>query len=163
MSEPTRVQSENTASSGLLSELVRLQAEFQNRVTDELLQYLRRLHGAVAPAVPGTVLKRDEGLTVSASGRPGERVILQLELENLQRVHCLVSAAPTPLVSEAGTVWYPQLDLASCTKLVAPDEVAILSLALELPMELPIGVYRGAVQLHGFRSAAVPVAVQVNT
>ena len=37
-------------------ELMRLQTEFQARLAEETLRYLRRLQGAAAPAAPGTVV-----------------------------------------------------------------------------------------------------------
>ncbi len=47
----------NGAAGSPFSELLHLQTDFYTRLADETLRYLRRLQGAAAPAVPGTVLK----------------------------------------------------------------------------------------------------------
>ncbi|HET7230953.1 MAG TPA: hypothetical protein VFJ16_13165, partial [Longimicrobium sp.] len=147
--------------SGPLSELFRLQTEFQARLADETLRYLRRLQGTLAPAAPGTVLAPGPGDGLRAAGASGGSVALVLELENLQRVHCVVSPQLTPLVSAEGATWFPAVEMAS-PRLVAPGETASLTLALSLPDTLPPGRYRGALMLQGFHDGAVAVEVAVS-
>jgi hypothetical protein len=149
------------APTGPLSELFRLQTEFQARLADETLRYLRRLQGTLGPAAPGTVLAPGPGDGLRADGAPGGSVTLSLELENLQRVHCVASPQLTPLVSAEGATWFPAVE-STAHRLVAPGETAALTLALPLPEALPPGRYRGALVLQGFRDGAVAVEVVVS-
>lgn len=146
--------------SGPLAELFRLQTEFQARLAEETLRYLRRLQGTMAPAAPGTVVAPGTGGALAAAGAPGETVALALEMENLQRVHCVVSPQLTPLVSAEGATWFPAAD-APPHRLLAPGETAAITLPLTLPHVLPPGLYRGALVLQGFRDGALPVQVAV--
>lgn len=146
---------------GPLSELFRLQTEFQARLADETLRYLRRLQGTLGPAAPGTVLAGGDREVLRAAGAPGDTVALSLELENLQRVHCVLTPQLTPLVSAEGATWFPAAEIAA-HRLVAPGETAALTLTLPLPGELPAGRYRGALVLQGFRDGAVAVEVTVS-
>src|SRR4029077_379282 len=122
---------------GPLSELLRLQSEFQARLADETLRYLRRLQGAFAPAAPGTVVRPDGDGELRAAGRPGQRVTLRLEAENRQRVHCLVTPMLTPLVARTGTTWFPAADPSPAATLLAPGEVGGVTVELVLPVALP--------------------------
>ncbi|HEX2093432.1 MAG TPA: hypothetical protein VHG28_13590 [Longimicrobiaceae bacterium] len=149
------------APTGPLSELFHLQTEFQARLAEETLRYLRRLQGTLGPAAPGTVLSPGPGDGLRAAGAPGETVVLSLELENLQRVHCVVSPQLTPLVSTEGATWFPAAETAPY-RLVAPGETTVLTLALPLPGVLPPGCYRGALVLQGFRDGAVAIEVAVS-
>jgi hypothetical protein len=45
--------------------------------------------------------------------------------------------------------------------LLAPDEVATLTIKIPLPDNLPAGAYRGALLLQGFREGAIAVAIAV--
>jgi hypothetical protein len=144
---------------GPLSELLRLQSEFQARLADETLRYLRRLQGAFAPAAPGTVVRPDGDGELRAAGRPGQRVTLRLEAENRQRVHCLVTPMLTPLVARTGTTWFPAADPSPAATLLAPGEVGTVTVELVLPAELPADVYKGALVLQGFREGGVPVTI----
>ncbi len=146
---------------GPFTELLRLQSEFQARLADETLRYLRRLQGAFAPAAPGTVVVPDGDGELRAAGRPGDRVALRLEAENRQRVHCLVTPMLTPLVERTGTTWFPAADPAPTSTLLAPGEVGAVAVDLALPAELPPGIYKGALVLQGFREGGVPVTVEV--
>jgi hypothetical protein len=146
---------------GPFGELLRLQSEFQARLADETLRYLRRLQGAFAPAAPGTVVVPDGDAALTVSGAPGARVTLRLEAENRQRVHCVVTPMLTPLVERGGTTWFPAGDTAPASSLLAPGEVGVVTVELALPADLPPGVYRGALVLQGFRDGGVPVAVEV--
>ena len=75
--------------SGPFADLLRLQTEFQARLGEETIRYLRRLQGALGPASPGTIVLAEK-TPLAAEGVPGGRTELRLELENLQRVHCVV-------------------------------------------------------------------------
>src|SRR5262245_36576701 len=146
---------------GVFGELVRLQTEFQARLAEETLQYLRRLQGAAAPATPGTVLLPDEGTLLRGSGSRGSVVELSLEIENRQRVHCLVSPLLGPLVNPDGVTWFPEVEALPSTALVPPGEARQQRLRVVVPIEIPFATYRGALLLQGFGDGAVPVAIEV--
>ncbi|HEY7422147.1 MAG TPA: hypothetical protein VH541_09050 [Gaiellaceae bacterium] len=146
---------------GVFGELVRLQTEFQARLAEETLQYLRRLQGAAAPATPGTVLLPDEEAVLRGSGSRGSVVELSLEIENRQRVHCLVSPMLGPLVNADGVTWFPEVEAVPSTSLVPPGEARQQRVRVVVPMEIPFATYRGALLLQGFGDGAVPVAVEV--
>lgn len=74
------------AAGGAFAELIRLQTEFQARLAEETLRYLRRLQGAVGPSVPGTVVLADATLQLNATGSPGQSVELRLEVERTASV-----------------------------------------------------------------------------
>lgn len=146
---------------GALSELIRLQAEFQTKLAEETMRYLRRVQGAMAPAAPGTVVMAGGDLSLSADGQPGGRATVRLGVENLQRMHCVVTPQLAPLVSATGTTWFPVTEPASVSRLLAPGESDTLELVIILPDALPAGSYRGALILQGFREGAIPVTVTV--
>jgi hypothetical protein len=146
--------------SGPFADLLRMQTEFQARLGEETMRYLRRLQGALGPASPGTVLLPDTGSELKGDGLPGGRAELRLELENLQRVHCVVTPQITPLVSEAGTIWFAAADLGGF-QILPPGDVRALALGLEIPADLPPDTYRGALVLVGFREGALPLTVRV--
>lgn len=146
--------------SGAFSELFRLQADFQARLAEETLRYMRRLQGAVVPAAPGTVMMPAEGLELRAAAAGGEAV-LALEIENLQRVHCMVTPQLTPLVSAAGVTWFPAAEMATASRLVAPGGVERIEIPVAVPAELPDGEYRGALLLQGFRQSTIPVTFTI--
>ncbi len=149
------------AAGGAFAELIRLQTEFQARLAEETLRYLRRLQGAVGPSVPGTVVLADATLQLNATGSPGQSVELRLEVENRQRVHCVVTPALSPLLDDAGTTWFPAAESSPPALLLAPGEVSSIAVQVELPNELPHRTYRGALLLQGFRHGGVPVAIAV--
>ena len=146
---------------GVFSDLLKLQTEFQARLAEETLTYLRRLQGAAAPASPGTVLVPEAGRQLSASGAPGTTVVLALEIENRQRVHTVVTPMLGPLVSAEGVTWFPAADPSPPSTLVAPGQVRELSLSVPLPAEIRPGTYRGALVLQGFGDGGVAVAIDV--
>ncbi|HEY1365951.1 MAG TPA: hypothetical protein VGF23_02515 [Gaiellaceae bacterium] len=146
---------------GVFGELVRLQTEFQARLAEETLQYLRRLQGAAAPATPGTVLLPDEGTLLRGTGSRGSVVELSLEVENRQRVHCLVSPLLGPLVNPDGVTWFPEVEALPSTALVPPGEARQQRLRVVVPMDIPFATYRGALLLQGFGDGALPVAIEV--
>jgi hypothetical protein len=145
--------------SGPLAELLRLQTQFQARLAEETLTYLRRLQGATAPATPGTVLMPDPNTTLEARGRCGQSVELRVELENRQRVHCMVRPLLGELVSASGVAWQPEAEAEPPTRLVAPGEWVEMVITVALPDALPSGTYRGSLVLLGFRKGALPVSI----
>jgi hypothetical protein len=157
-----RVPNDPAGSPGnALSELVRLQTEFQARLAEETISYLRRLQGAAAPASPGTVVMPDGDEAVQATAQPGGSAQLELEIENRQRVHCMVTPALGQLVAPSGVTWMPAAESTPPSLLVAPEQVATIALAVAVPQELPPDTYRGALVLQGFRQGGIPVAVMV--
>lgn len=149
--------------SGAFAEMFRLQAEFQSRLAEETLRYLRRLQGAVVPSAPGTVVVPAADSALETSGAPGTTAELALEIENLQRVHCLVTPQLTPLVGSSGVTWFPAVESTTASKLVAPSAVQEIRLAFTIPPELPPDDYRGALVLQGFRQNALSVVVHVGS
>jgi hypothetical protein len=147
--------------SGPLAELLRLQSQFQSRLAEETMSYLRSLQGTAAPAAPGTVLVPDPESTLEAKGKPGASVELRLELENRQRVHCMVRPLLGELVSATGIIWQPDAEIQPPSRLVAPGEVTELTIAVRLPAGLPAATYRGSLLLLGFRKGALPVTISV--
>jgi hypothetical protein len=144
-----------------LSELVRLQTEFQARLAEETISYLRRLQGAAAPASPGTVVMPDGDGTLQAAAQPGGSAVLELEIENRQRVHCMVTPALGQLVAPSGVTWMPAAEAKPPSLLVAPEQVVKVAVAVAVPPELPPDTYRGMLVLQGFRENGIPVAIAV--
>jgi hypothetical protein len=160
--DDVRVSNDDSrGAAGVFSDLLKLQTEFQARLAEETLTYLRRLQGAAAPAAPGTVLVPEGGAQLTASGTPGSAVTLALEIENRQRVHTVVTPMLGPLVSAEGVTWFPAADPSPPSTLVAPGQVRALSLAVTLPAEIRPGTYRGALVLQGFGDGGVSVAIEV--
>jgi len=125
------------------------------------MRYLRRLQAAAGPHTPGTVVLPEPGVELRAVGTPGEHTELCIEIENRQRVHCVVTPALTPLVQPSGAVWFPDADPSPPSALLAPGDSTALRIVVALPAELPTGVWRGALLLHGFRGDGLPVQVSV--
>jgi hypothetical protein len=144
------------------ADLLRLQTDFQARLADETFRYLRRLHGTLGPGAPGTVARPTKGLALRAEAPPGGRATLRVELENLQRVHCVVAPHLTALLGAGGVTWIPAADPPLGSRLVAPDAVDTIELTLHVPAELPRGRYRGSLLLAGFTDGAVPVEIVVS-
>jgi hypothetical protein len=146
---------------GSFAELMRIQAEFQGRLAEETLRYLRRMQGLFEPHAPGTVIQPDQPEALLASAAPGGSATWTLEAENRQRVHTVVSPALTPLVSADGTTWVPDADVAPAVGVLAPDETVRVTVVAAVPEHLPAGDYRGLLVLRGLRSGGVPVSVDV--
>lgn len=146
--------------SGEFAQLLQIQTEFYTRLADETLKYLRRIQGAAMPASPGTVMMPG-GSELRASGLPGTAVELKLEVENRQRVHCVVTPMLSPLFETSGVAWFPAVEPVPATILLAPEQIAPLLINVALPAEIPAGIYRGMLQLHGFRDGVVAVAIEV--
>ncbi|HEY6292711.1 MAG TPA: hypothetical protein VI455_14270 [Terriglobia bacterium] len=156
-----RVPNEPGEPKGSFYEFLQLQNDFYGRLAEETMKYLRRLQAAGAPATPGTVLLPDGSVELRGSGTPGASVEFRLEVENRQRVHCMVTPMLSPLVDASGTTWFPAARLQPPSKLLAPEEVGELVIAIPLPADVPAGTYRGALLLQGFREGAIAVAVTV--
>jgi len=148
-------------SGGSLSDLFRLQSEFYARLAEETMRYLRRLQGAAAPVAPGTVLMPNGAAELRVSGGSGAAVELKLEVENRQRVHSIVTPMLSTLVNASGVTWFPAAEPTPASVLLAPGEVATVSLKLPVPDGLPPGAYRGALLLLGFLEGAINVEVTV--
>ncbi len=155
-----RVSSDPSAG-GAFADLVKLQAEFQTRLAEETMRYVRRLWATPGPTVPGTVLVPGRAAALQASGSPGASAELRLELDNRQRVHCVVTPMLSPLVGLSGVTWFPAAEPVPPLALLAPDEVATLAVRIAVPAGLPTGTYRGALVLQGFKNGAIPVTVTI--
>jgi hypothetical protein len=143
------------------SELLKLQSEFQNRIAEETLRYLRRLQGAAAPASPGTVVVPEKERELYSAGSPGDAIETVLEIENRQRVHCMVTPSLSPQVGNSGITWFPDAEISPAAVLLAPDEVAVLRISVTVPANIPAGSYRGALLLQGLSNGAIGFAVDV--
>ncbi len=142
-------------------ELFRLQVDFQARLAEETLKYVRKLQGALSPAAPGTVVMADESVELRGSGSPGSTIELPLEVENLQRVHCVVTPFLAPLVDASGTTWFPDATASPVSLLLAPDDKGSLVVEVVLPKDLPPATYRGTLLLQGFQDPGLPVQIRV--
>jgi len=144
-----------------LSEILRLQTEFQSRMVDETLRYLRRVQGMFEPHSPGTVLRPDAPATLAVSAAAGGRASVTLDVENRQRVHTALAVVLTPLVADDGTTWFVDADTKPAFRLLAPAEQAPVTVRLRVPTDVPPGTYRGLVTLRGLHPAGVPLEVTV--
>jgi hypothetical protein len=147
---------------GSLGELLRLQAEFQGRLAEETLRYLRRMQGMFEPHAPGTVIQPERPEPLRATGSPGGRGSWTLEAENRQRVHTVLAPALTPLVADDGTTWVPEAEVVPSVGLLAPEETVRVTVVASVPAHLPVGDYRGLLVLRGLRSGGVPVVMTVS-
>ena len=145
------------------AEMFRLQTEFQSRLADETLRYLRRLQGSAAPASPGTIVIPENNNALVASAVQGGTASLEVEVENLQRVHSSATPALSPLVSSLGVTWFPDSEASPPSLLIPPDTSLPLKLLVAVPQDLPDGVYQGCVLLQGFQNGTVPVKIEVGT
>jgi len=145
-----------------LSDWLRLQLEFQGRLADETLRYLRRLQGAAAPVTPGTVLLPETGTELRGEAVPGGSFEVTLEVENLQRVHSIAAPVLDPMVASSGTTWYPEADFSPAFSLVAPDSMIKFVIKVSVPPSLPPGTYTGALSLRGLQQMAFRLTVVVS-
>jgi hypothetical protein len=144
-----------------LSEWLRMQLEFQGKLADETLRYLRRLQGAAAPVTPGTVLVPETSTELRAEAIPGGSFEVALEVENLQRVHSIAAPVLDPMVASSGTTWYPEADFSPAFALVAPDSVTKFAAKVSVPSSLPPGTYTGALSLRGLRQQVFRLTVAI--
>src|SRR5579872_1408290 len=140
------------------AELVRLQMDFQARLAEETLRYLRKLQASGLPMTPSTVVRGDQGRPPIHGVLGGTNEFTE-EIENRQRVHAIFTAMLTPLVADDGTTWFARED--PTTLIVPPGETMTLSMRFDVPAELPPGTYRGAVVLAGLEGGALPAAVEI--
>ena len=155
-----QISNEEPPGDGAWSQLIRLQSEYQARLAEETIKYLRGLQAAFIPRAPGTIVQPN-GARLTGSAAAGGSVTLHAEIENRQRVHTPVSPAVTPLVSDDGRTWYPVAELEPVAMLIGPDETSELSITLQLPDELAPGTFRGALVLQGFLVEGVPLEITV--
>ena len=156
-----RITNESAEPSDVGAAFLRLQFEFQAKLADETLRYLRSVRGLFGPATPGTFVEADSATVVQGSSAPGGTLELALEVENRQAVHCVVTPALSSLCSESGTTWFPDMADTPASTLVAPGEQTELTLHVPVPGNLPVGTYRGALFLQGMRWQGVPVVATV--
>jgi hypothetical protein len=145
---------------GPMAELFRLQTDFQARLADETLRYLRSLQTVLGPAAPGTIVVPEADALLQAEGGPGETVSIHVDVQNLQQVHCVVTPMVSPLVNATGVTWFAEAEVRPAYLLVPPGRTAAAELRLAVPAALPAGDYRGALLLHGGREG-IPVLVRV--
>jgi hypothetical protein len=155
------IRTDHSDGDGLGAEFLRLQTEFQARLADETLRYLRSLQSALGPASPGTVVRADPETTLEGSACPGGRGELALKIENRQAAHCVVTPALSPLTEPSGTTWFPELDSWPLSTLIPPGETRELELVVRVPPQLPVATYRGALFLQGLRWHGVPVVLTI--
>src|SRR5258708_7940451 len=98
---------------------MRLQTDFYTRLTEETLRYLRRVQAAAIPSTPGTVLIPHADVELTASGAPGTTLQVQFEVENRQRMHCVLTPMLSPLVHVSGATWLPSA-MQQASLLLAP-------------------------------------------
>jgi hypothetical protein len=140
------------------SELVRLQMDFQARLAEETLRYMRRIQASALPITPSTVVRADPSRPPYKCAA-GDAITIAERLENRQRVHAIVTVGLTPLVSDDGTTWFAQTE--PTTAIVPPGEVESVEFRFDVPVELPAGIYRGALLLTGLVGSTVPIAILV--
>jgi hypothetical protein len=146
-----------------ISEWIRVQADFQARLTNETFRYLRRLQGAVAPVTPGTVVLPEERFDLNARAVPGGTFEITLEVKNYQRVHAVASPGIDPLVSSSGTTWYPEVDFLPEFSLIGPDQTVEFQVRVSVPPNLPTGNYMGVLSLRGLRQQVFRFSVEVSS
>lgn len=158
-----RVPNEPTGEpGGPFAELLRLQANFQTRLVEDTLRYLRQLQGVLGPLAPGTVVVPNGEVELVGEAQPDGTVSLRLEVENRQRVHCVTTPMLTPLVGSGGATWYPSAEVHPVSLLLAPDDVAEITVDVAVPSVLPSGTYFGGLILQGFRDGSVSVRIVVS-
>jgi hypothetical protein len=146
-----------------ISEWIRVQADFQARLTNETFRYLRRLQGAVAPATPGTVVLPEESFDLNARAVPGGTFEITLEVKNYQRVHAVAAPGIDPLVSSSGTTWYPEVNFLPEFSLIGPDQTVEFQVRVSVPPNLPTGNYMGVLSLRGLRQQVFRFSVEVSS
>ncbi len=156
-----QINNEAEGQDSLLTDLMALQAEYTARLSAETMKYLRQLQGMAAPATPQTVVQPDAERLLTASAAPGDAATVELEIENKQRLHAVVSASITALVADSGVTWLPLPDIDPPMLIVAPDETGSLNMTIPIPAEVPPAIYRGAVVMPGFIAGGVPLELTV--
>ena len=145
------------------AEVFALQQDFQARLADETLRYLRSLRGLLGPASPGTFLRPQPDMVLRGTGAPGDVTEITFEVDNQQQVHVIATPMLTPLVRADGTTWFPEAVAVPASALVAPGAVGQLRLLVNVPVEADPGRYDGALVLLGMKGATVPVSFTVGS
>ncbi len=152
---------DRATNAGPFAEMMRLQSDFQVRMAEETLRYLRRMQGMFEPHAPGTVIQPDQPEPLLAQAHRGGSCSLTMDVENRQRVHCVLSPSVTPLVAGDGTTWFPLAEPRPTALLLATDQTATVTVDLSVPDDVPDGDYRGLLVLTGVSPGGVPVVVTV--
>jgi hypothetical protein len=142
-----------------LDQLTQFQVDFQTRLAEETMRYLRRFQAMFEPHAPGTAV-RSNAATLEATATIGEAVEMRLDIENCQRVHTSLTIALTPLVVAGRTAWFPATTITPATRLISPGETAEVLIRIALPDELTPGTYRGLAILQGFHAPGIPVSIK---
>jgi hypothetical protein len=143
------------------AEVFALQQDFQARLADETLRYLRSLRGLLGPASPGTFVRPQPGLVLQGEGGTGDVAEIGFEVENQQQVHVIATPMLTPLVRADGTTWFPEAVAVPASTLVAPGAVGQLRVLVNVPAQADPGRYDGALVLLGIKGAAVQVSFTI--
>jgi hypothetical protein len=143
-------------------ELLRLQSSFQQNLAQATMDYLRQLQGMIGPVVPGTMVDVVDGQGTTTTAAPGSTARFSITIENRQRVHTLVTPMLSPLVADNGTTWFPRVDVAPSSQLLATDESCAFAFAVDVPKNARVGIYRGACLLYGCAEGVVPLTVTVD-
>ena len=133
------------------AEVFALQQDFQARLADETLRYLRSLRGLLGPASPGTFVRPQPGLALQGEGGTGDVTEIGFEVENQQQVHVIATPMLTPLVRADGTTWFPEAVAVPASTLIAPGAVGQLRILVNVPAQADPGRYDGALVLLGIK------------
>ena len=142
------------------AEVFALQQDFQARLADETLRYLRSLRGLLG-ASPGTFVRPQPGLALQGEGGTGDVTEIGFEVENQQQVHVIATPMLTPLVRADGTTWFPEAVAVPASTLIAPGAVGQLRVLVNVPAQADPGRYDGALVLLGIKGAAVQVSFTI--
>jgi hypothetical protein len=156
-----QLSNEDRPDGGPFAHLIQMQAEFQSRLANESLRYLRRIQGVFEPYAPGTVVQPDGDATLTGELHVGGSIALAVDVENRQRVHAVVTASMTPLVADSGATWFPSVEAKPSFAFVPPNQTLPLSVTISAPADLPVGRYRGLLVLRGFGAGGLPVVLDV--
>ena len=143
-------------------EMLKLQSKFQESLTQATMSYLRQLQGVVGPVVPGTLVDLTETEGVFVTVAPGKSISFDIEIENRQRVHSLITPMLSPLVNDTGVTWIPEVSTVPASKLLATNETGTFKFDLKAPTQTPVGVFRGACLIYGCTRGVVPLMVTVD-
>src|SRR6516164_7063425 len=145
-----------------IEDLLRLQTDFQQRLTEETLRYLRQLQSLTGPVTPGTFLLPDTNAGIQAQTSPGATATFSVDLENRQRVHCLVSPMLSLLASDTGVTWFPAATFDPSSALLASGNTVTVKCQIAVPQHIPAGIYRGGLVLYGFQGGMLPIRIEIS-
>ncbi|MFX0115332.1 MAG: hypothetical protein ACFFB3_12355 [Candidatus Hodarchaeota archaeon] len=144
-----------------IAQIFKVQYEYQKRVFEDYMKYLRMLIGNVGAYTPGTIIAPKKALELEAAAAAGSTVEMSAEVENRQLAYCTVSPTITPFTTVSGITWFPMAEFSPGLVLLAPQEVKQISMKIKLPTELSPGLYHGLLLLIGFRHDGIPVKIEV--